>query len=94
MSLNPNFPEGYNNLGLALKDKGNLDEAIVSFKKAVELNNSFPEAYNNLGNLLYDLGRYNEAEKLLRRALVLNPNPASLPMPIEPVGAVALPTAL
>ena len=34
LDINPNYPEAQNNLGVALKAKGDLEGAISSFKKA------------------------------------------------------------
>ena len=38
ISLNPNFSQAYNNLGLAYKNKGYLRESLNCFDKAIELN--------------------------------------------------------
>ena len=40
--------EVYNNLGNALKDKGQLDEAIAAFRQAIALKPNYPEAHSNL----------------------------------------------
>ncbi len=42
----------HNNLGYALKDQGKLDEAIASFRRAVELK---PDDHAAHSNLLYTL---------------------------------------
>ena len=39
----------YNLLGIILSEEKNINEAIVQFKKAIQLNSNYPEAYNNLG---------------------------------------------
>ena len=33
--LNPNYADGFNNLGVSLKDQGKLDEAIEAYKKVI-----------------------------------------------------------
>ena len=55
-----------------MKDLGNLQEAELSLRKAIELNPDFAEAYSNLGSLLKDLGNLQEAELSLRKAIELN----------------------
>ena len=47
--LNP-YVDGYVlNLGLALRDKKDLDGAVVQFKKAIEINPKYIAAHHNLG---------------------------------------------
>ena len=50
--MKPDYAEAYNNMGNAIQDHGKLDEAIVSYEKAISLNPNYAEAYNNLGNAL------------------------------------------
>ena len=38
LQLKPNYTEVYNNLGVALKEKGDLDAAIDSYDAALQLN--------------------------------------------------------
>ena len=57
-----------------MKDLGNLKEAELYFRKAIELNPDFAEAYLNLGNVLRDLGKLKDAEIFIRKAIELNPN--------------------
>ena len=52
LQLNPNFAGAYNNQGIALQWKGQLDEAITCYQKAIQLNPNFADAYNNLGSVL------------------------------------------
>ena len=63
----------FSNYGGILKSCGKLQEAELSFRKALELNPNFANAYSNLGNVLRDLGQLQEAEKCIRRAIKLNP---------------------
>ena len=71
--IKPDYPEGYNNFGVVLKNKGKLDEAIQVFKKALSLKPDYHEAYNNLGNTLKDKGNIDEAIKAYDKALLLKP---------------------
>ena len=74
LSLKPDYVEGYNNMGVALKDKGKLDEAIEAFKKALSLNPDYVEAYTNMGNVLKDKGKIDEAIEAYNKALSLKPD--------------------
>ncbi len=69
----PASAEAQNHLGIALAMKGRLDEAIVSFNRAIQLNEGFAAAYSNLANALRGKGRTREAIAVLRRAIELNP---------------------
>jgi hypothetical protein len=64
----------HNNLGVALKDLGRLDEAVFHFNKTIQLDPEFTEAYNNLANTNVLLGKHNEAIKNYKKALELSPN--------------------
>ena len=48
MELTPNLTEAHNNLGSALKDQGRLDEAVVCYRRALELKPDSAEAHSNL----------------------------------------------
>ena len=74
LSLRPDYAEAYNNLGFALKDRGELNEAIVSYKKALSLKPDYAEAYNNPGFALKDRGELNEAIVSYKKALSLKPD--------------------
>jgi tetratricopeptide (TPR) repeat protein len=63
----------HNNLGVALKDKGQLDSAVANFKQTIQLDPKFTEAYNNLGNTYMLLGKHDEALKYYRKALDIAP---------------------
>ncbi|HSY26593.1 MAG TPA: tetratricopeptide repeat protein, partial [Burkholderiaceae bacterium] len=49
------------NRGNTLRDLGQLDGAITSFKQAIALKSDYAEAYNNLGNVLRDHGQIGDA---------------------------------
>src|SRR6516162_8884876 len=63
--LKPNVATLHNDLGVALAQAGELDDAIEEFKKAVSLKRDFTEAQNNLGvayaNQAKRVGRSDEA---------------------------------
>lgn len=66
IEINPNYAEGYNNLGTKLTG----EEAISMFRKAIEINPNFATAYYNLGLRLTGA----EAIWMLRKAIEINPN--------------------
>jgi len=48
LKLKPDSAENHDNLGVALAQTGQLDEAIEHFKKALEINNSLQIARDHL----------------------------------------------
>jgi len=74
LSLHPNDPHIYNNLGPVLQELGRLPEAIASFRKAVELKPDLAMAHMNLGIALRKQGLHAEAVESLRKAIELNPD--------------------
>ena len=63
----------HNNLGSVYKDKGQFDEAIAAYERAIAVAPGYAEAYNNLGNALRDKGRWKEAVAAFQRAIALKP---------------------
>jgi len=74
LELNPNCPDSHNNLGNALKEKGNLQAAITSYSTALKLNPNNPEIHNNLGVALKEQDDLSAAIECYKTALLLNPN--------------------
>ncbi|MGH7826518.1 MAG: tetratricopeptide repeat protein [Candidatus Binatia bacterium] len=72
--LRPNVPEAYNNLGVALKRKGELERAAESFSEALEQRPVYSAALSNRGWVLADQGKWQEARRDFERALEHNPN--------------------
>ncbi len=64
----------YNNLGNALFQKGNVDEALVHYQKALEINPDYAEAHVNLGNALLQKGNVDEAIVHYQKALQIEPD--------------------
>jgi tetratricopeptide (TPR) repeat protein len=73
LALDDESSFAHNNLGLALAERGALDEGIQEFRRAVEVDPAFVEAYTNLGNFLAQRGSRDEAIAHLRRALQIDP---------------------
>jgi tetratricopeptide (TPR) repeat protein len=72
-SAHPEFMRAWDNLGLSLEGAGQLNEAVESYRRAVELNRkqSPPSPWPplNLGTLLTKMDHLNEANDLLLEAL-------------------------
>ena len=66
-------PKVFSNYGIILKNIGNLKEAELLTRKAIEINPDFADAYSNLGSILKDIGKLHEAEISVRKAIELNP---------------------
>jgi len=76
LAKNPNCWLGHYNLGLFLFHKGQVDEAMAHYQKALEINPNDAEAHNNLGNLLFQKGQVDQAMAEYQKALGINPNDA------------------
>ncbi len=65
---------GQNNLGNALLQNGDVDDAITHFQEALQINPGYVEAHINLGNALFQRGKVDEAIAQYQRALQINPD--------------------
>ncbi len=65
---------GHNGLGNALLQKGNVDEAIVHYQKALQITPDFAKAHNNLGTALLQKGSVDEAIVHYQKALQITPD--------------------
>ena len=70
----PQKARPHNNLGVALKNRGDLTEAIEHFQATVRLDPEFSEAYNNLGNTFMLLGKFDDAFENYFKALEIDPD--------------------
>ena len=73
LELNPKNPETYNNLGNALKAKGDFDKAISLYEKAISLNSKYLDAHFNLGITHQQVGNFHTSIQSLKNALKINP---------------------
>ena len=64
----------HNNLGGFLVEQGQSDEALVHFKRAVELQPGYAKAQYNLGAALREKGQVDEAIVHLQRAVDIDPH--------------------
>lgn len=63
----------YNNLGNALREQGELKQAIDGYREAVALNPGYAEAHNNLGNALREDHQPDAAMRSCAQAIELRP---------------------
>ena len=72
--INPDYAEAYNNMGVALRDLGKIDEAKKIFNKAILIKPDYVEAYNNLGNAYKDQHKTEDAIKAYKKAISIKPD--------------------
>jgi len=73
IARNPDCWMAYSNLGSFLSARGNVDEAIRDFRKALELWPNQSKDHNNLGKALVQKGRIAEAMDHFQTALRVSP---------------------
>jgi TolB-like protein len=74
IAIDPQLAAGHHGLGINLMQMGRLSEALVSFRKAVELDRTYTGALNDLEIAEISAGRYDQAFAHARDALALTPN--------------------
>jgi len=74
VDLQPNDSLARNNLGVAMRAAGRLQDAERQYQLAEQIRPSDPEVHNNLGNVLIDLGRSSEATAEYELALQYKPD--------------------
>ena len=74
MELNPDYAEAHNNLGNALANRKQFDEAIAHYRKSLAIKPNFAEAHNNLGIALAARGQLDEAIAHYQKTLEIKPH--------------------
>jgi tetratricopeptide (TPR) repeat protein len=74
LAVTENNALAQNNFASSLRERGNLDEAIVHYQQSVKIYPDFELAVSNLGLAQVQKGRFNEAVKTYRDYLKLNPD--------------------
>src|SRR6185503_20643859 len=69
----PEFSDGYNNLGIFLNKQGKYDEAVSLFTKTISLRPDFALPYSNRGEIYRIQGKNELAMTDLNKAIALNP---------------------
>ena len=68
-----NNAELYYNRGVAWQKKGDFDQAVSDYNKAIEINPRYAMAYNNRGNTFQTNGQYDKAISDFTKAIEINP---------------------
>ncbi len=77
LAQNPSSWVAHLNLGTALDEAGQPEQALPHLQRALALKPGFPETLNSLGNVLNRLGRSPEALPVLEQAVRIRPRFAS-----------------
>jgi len=73
LAKNPGCWMAHYNLGIALQDQGETDQAITHYRQAIALRSNYAEAHYNLGRLLAEKGELSAAVIHYEKALAINP---------------------
>ena len=63
----------HNNLGMALKEEGRIEEAILHYRQALKVDSNYAYAHNNWGNALSYQRKYTEAAEHYKKAIDIDP---------------------
>ncbi|NET43635.1 tetratricopeptide repeat protein [Okeania sp. SIO2B3] len=74
IKVDKNLADDYHLQGDALVEKGEKEEAIKVYRKAVEIQPELWEVHHKLGNLLQEIGEQKEAVTAYNESIQLNPN--------------------
>ena len=74
LSMNPDFPDLHNLLGIAYANKGMKDDAIVEFNTALKINPDYLKVHLNLALTYYEKGAYQESSRHLDRVMEKDPD--------------------
>jgi protein O-mannosyl-transferase len=72
LAKNPACWMAHYNLGIALQDRGETDQAMTHYRQAIELRPGYAEAHYNLGRLLAEKGDFNDAINHYEATLAIN----------------------
>ena len=59
--IQPNHANAHNNLGITLKELGEVQKAKSCYEKAIQINPDFSNAHNNLGYVFYACREFKNA---------------------------------
>ena len=74
LTIDPNYVEAYDNIGVSLREQGKLQESIQAHDKALSIKPNYASAYNNMGVALAEQGKLEEALACYNTALSLKPD--------------------
>jgi len=69
VEVDPNCAAAHHHMGLALRQLGKVEEAVISFRRALKIEPNHPLANNNMGLTLCQLGQDEEALIYYNKAL-------------------------
>ncbi|MFO0825036.1 MAG: tetratricopeptide repeat protein [Gemmataceae bacterium] len=76
--MDPTDPKAHSNLGIALREAGDVPGAITAFKEVIERDPQSAEAHFDLGNVMQSLGNIDAAIGSFEEAAFLSPETAVL----------------
>ena len=76
LARNPGCWMAHYNLGIALHDRGETDQAMNHYREAIALRPGYAEAHYNLARLFAQKGEFNNAVEHYEAALAINPTDA------------------
>lgn len=76
IAKNPACWMAHYNLGIALRERGDIDAAVTHYREAIALRPNYSEAHFNLAKILVDRGQLDEAAAHYRRVLEVEPSDA------------------
>ncbi len=74
LSMNPNYPDLHNMLGIAYANKGMMDDAIIEFEKSLKIHPDYIKARLNIALTLYEKGDCEGSSRHCTKVLDLDPN--------------------
>ena len=73
INLNSNYPDNFNNRGIAYAEIKNYQQALIDYDKAISINKNFFSAHLNKSIALNNTKKYNEAILSLQICIKINP---------------------
>ena len=73
LAKTPGHAQSYQYVGIALSRLGQMQEAIESYRKSLQIRPDYFDAHTNYGTVLMDMGHVKEATEHYQRALQLRP---------------------
>lgn len=73
VKYSPDSDRIYNNLGIAYRERGKINEAMSAYRRAIEINHGDAYAYNNLGIIYNDTGDKEQAAAYYQKAVEVDP---------------------
>jgi len=73
-----NLTIAHNNLGIAFAGRGDYDDAVVNYSRAIRLNSNYNVAYNNRGRACLEMHDYEQAVRDFTEGIRLAPQASGL----------------